>query len=239
MFHSSDRIAGALMARSKAISGGPIYLSDSPDHFVPELIHPLCFADGRILRPLAPAVPLPESVFVDPYEDDEAYRVIAPLPHGCAAAAAYNLTHPAKPVHGAWTRDDHRHAAALLSVKEARAWRRPADNLLRYDCLSGVAVLQDQPAAFSLLPLTDAFVIFSPVQSGWALVGDPLKNLPPSAVTRFEVRGDRVFIAAYEACSVLVWRASGTVQSTVPVQRQTGGLWSIELPAGGASVELH
>lgn len=96
MFHSSDRVAGPLMARSKAISGGPVYLSDHPDHFVRELITPLHLTDGRILRPLAPAVPTPESVFIDPYEDDDAYRVIAPLPHGTAALAAYNLTHPEK-----------------------------------------------------------------------------------------------------------------------------------------------
>ena len=238
MFHSSDRIAGPLMARSKAISGGPIYLSDSPDHFVAGLITPLCFADGRILRPLAPAVPLPESVFVDPYEDDDAYRVIAPLPHGCSAAAAYNLTHPAKPVHGAWTADDHRHASALLSLAEARAWRLPAEGTLRYDCLTGVAALQHEPVPFSLQPLTDAFVIFSPVRSGWALIGDPKKNLPPAAVTRFEVQGSRVTVASYEACSVLVWRAHGAVHAATPVQSLAGGLWRVELPAGGVSVEL-
>ncbi len=238
MFHSSDRIAGPLMARSKAISGGPIYLSDAPDRFVDELIRPLCFADGRILRPLAPAVPLPESVFIDPYEDDDAYRVIAPLPHGCAAAAAYNLTWPVKIVNGAWTPDDHRHAAALLSADEAHAWSRPAEALLRYDCLTGTVALQDEATPFSLEPLTDAFVIFSPVQSGWALVGDPTKNLPPSAVTRFEVLADRVVIAAYEACSVLVWRADGMLQTDVPALRQADGLWGVELPAG-TPVELR
>lgn len=239
MFHSSDRIAGPLMARSKAISGGPIYLSDAPERFVPGLIRPLCFADGRILRPLAPAVPLPESVFVDPYEDDDAYRVVAPLPHGCAAAAAYNLTHPAKPVHGAWSADDHRHAAALLSPAEARAWARPAESILRYDCLSGHAELQDEPARFSLLPLTDAFVVFSPVQQGWALVGDPQKYLPPSAVAVFEVLGDRVRIASHEACAVLVWRASGVVNAELGVSPVGDGLWRVELPAGGAVVELR
>ncbi len=240
MFHSSDRVAGPLMARSKAISGGPIYLSDAPDRFVPGLIRPLCFADGRILRPLAPAVPLPESVFTDPYEHDNAYRVIAPLPHGCAAAAAYNLTHPAKPVHGEWTADDHRHAAALLSPAEAAAWSRPAaDGLLRYDCLSGRAELQRKPARYTLAPLTDAFVVFSPVQEGWALVGDPQKYLPPSAVTRFEVLGDRVRLASYEACEVLVWRASGTVNAGIHVAPAGDGLWRVSLPGGDALVEIR
>lgn len=239
MFHSSDRYAGALMARSKAISGGPIYLSDSPENFVSGLILPLCFADGRILRPLAPAVPLPESVFTDPYEDDNAYRVVAPLPHGCAAAVAYNLTHPAKPVQGAWSADDHRHASALLSPAEAAAWSRPAEALLRYDCLTRLAALQNEAARYALAPLTDSFVIFSPVQHGWALIGDPDKYLPPAAVTRFEIAGDRVVLSAYEACEILVWRASGVVRSERPVVSVGHGLWRISLPGGDTPTEIR
>lgn len=51
MFHSSDSICGSLMARSKAISGGPVYLSDSPVDFVRENILPLIDERGKI--PLA------------------------------------------------------------------------------------------------------------------------------------------------------------------------------------------
>jgi hypothetical protein len=239
MFHSSDRYAGALMARSKAISGGPIYLSDAPENFVPELISPLCFSDGRILRPLAPAVPLPESVFTDPYEDDNAYRVIAPLPHGCAAAAAYNLTHPAKPVHGAWTAGDHRHASALLSPAEAAVWACPAEAMLRYDCLSGRAEIQRDAVRYTLSPLTDSFVIFSPVQQGWALIGDPRKYLPPCAVTRFEISADCVRLASYERCEVLVWREAGDVICEREIVSAGEGLWRVSLPGGDTITELR
>ena len=46
MFHSSDTVCGSLMARSKAISGGPVYLSDSPDEFISENILPLVDEHG-------------------------------------------------------------------------------------------------------------------------------------------------------------------------------------------------
>lgn len=239
MFHSSDRIAGALMARTKAISGGPVYLSDAPARFVPELIRPLCRKDGRILRPLAPAVPLNESVFIDPYEDDEAYRVIAPLAHGCAAAAAYNLTYPAKPVRGAWTSDDHHHASALLSEEERRDWRRQAEAILRFDCLANTAELQTGDVGFSLAPLTDAFVIFSPVCHGWALIGDPSKYLPPMAITRFDITETEVVISAEDACSAFIWRSKGDLVATAPLRHLAGGLWSIDLAAGNIPAAIR
>lgn len=213
MFHSSDRVAGALMARSKAISGGPVYLSDHPDKFVRELVAPLHLSDGRILRPLAPAVPLPESVFIDPYEDDDAYRVVAPLPHGCAALAAYNLTSPGKPAHGVWRAEDLRHRSAMLPEADGRRIEESSPSaVLLYDTLGRTTRLLEEGNAevsFSLSPLSDAFVILSPVVRGWALIGNPEKYLPPAFVTRFEVSVDGGFVtlAGLEGGPVLLWHA--------------------------------
>ncbi|MDR1280694.1 MAG: raffinose synthase [Opitutaceae bacterium] len=229
MFHSSDRVAGALMARSKAISGGPVYLSDHPDHFVRELIGPLHLSDGRILRPLAPAVPLPESVFIDPYEDDEAWRVIAPLPHGCAALAAYNLTHPGKDVRGTWHMDDLRHREAMLSLGASGAGAPLASEnrqILLYDTLTRAIRLltSGEPSVpFTLAPLTDAFVILSPVVHGWAIIGNPEKYLPPVFVTRFAISpdGSSVTLVGAEAGSVLVWhRNTGLRRVDLPANQQ-------------------
>ena len=58
MFHSSDTLSARMMAVAKAMSGGTVYLSDAVDRFNKDLIAPLCYKDGRILRPLAPAAPL-------------------------------------------------------------------------------------------------------------------------------------------------------------------------------------
>lgn len=57
------------MARSKAISGGPVYLSDAPEMFAKENILPLIDTDGKLFRPVAPAVPTPESILINPLMD--------------------------------------------------------------------------------------------------------------------------------------------------------------------------
>lgn len=91
MFHSSDTISNKMMAISKAISGGPIYLSDRPAHFDKEVVAPLSFSDGKLLRPLAPAVPTEESLFTNPQMQKSAYITFAPLKNKSVAVAAYNL----------------------------------------------------------------------------------------------------------------------------------------------------
>ena len=57
MFHSTDPACARLMAVSKAVSGGPVYLSDPADKLNPENIMPLVWSDGLLLRPLAPPCP--------------------------------------------------------------------------------------------------------------------------------------------------------------------------------------
>ncbi|MDC0584308.1 Sip1-related alpha-galactosidase [Bacteroidales bacterium] len=91
MFHSSDTVSGEMMAISKAMSGGPVYLSDKPGHFDAELISPLCYTNGELLRPLAPAVPTEECVFMDNQFEKEALITFAPLANKSVAIAAYNL----------------------------------------------------------------------------------------------------------------------------------------------------
>jgi len=100
MFHSEDAVAGAIMARSKAVSGGPVYLSDLPERFVSNHIMPLCYSDGELLRPLAPAAPAPDSLFLDPIAQPRPLKVLAPLPNEAVAVIVYNLH-----AEGVWSSD--------------------------------------------------------------------------------------------------------------------------------------
>lgn len=91
MFHSCDTVCGTLMARSKAISGGPVYLSDAPGDFIKENIFPLIDKQGKLFRPEAPAVPMPESILTNPLWSGKAYRVAAPSGNGAMTFICYNL----------------------------------------------------------------------------------------------------------------------------------------------------
>ena len=96
------------MARSKAISGGPVYLSDSPKEFVKENIFPLIDKEGKIFRPEAPAIPTPESVLTNPLQDGKAYRVFAPTGDEAVSVICYNLN----------TSPKHRKVTAEIDPKD-------------------------------------------------------------------------------------------------------------------------
>ena len=50
----------------RAISGGPVYVSDKIGRSRPEVFEPLCYSDGRILRCESPATPTLDCLTVDP-----------------------------------------------------------------------------------------------------------------------------------------------------------------------------
>lgn len=108
MFHSSDTVCGDLMARSKAISGGPVYLSDSPNDFIPENILPLIDESGKIFRPSAPAIPTPESILTNPLLSGKDYRVSAPTGDEAVSVICYNLN----------TSPTHKEVQTLVSPKD-------------------------------------------------------------------------------------------------------------------------
>lgn len=56
----------AYHARARAISGGPVYVSDRPGRHDAALLRRLVLADGRALRWPQPSLPAPECVYRDP-----------------------------------------------------------------------------------------------------------------------------------------------------------------------------
>ncbi len=239
MFHSSDSMAAGVMARSKAISGGPVYLSDQPAHFHMDLIRPLCLEDGHLLLPLAPAVPLPESMFINPYEDNEAYRVIAPLAHGCAAVGAYNLTHPEKPVSGTLAEADYHSAGAMLQ-DGLPEWAIPDEGLIAYDVLRHCAKpLRGATRNFTIDQFGDEFFVLCPIRQGWAVIGRSDKFLPPSGIESITT-GDKVLrIQLPESGPIAVWSATfRPLSDDGPWLELEPNLWQLDLPVAPGAREV-
>ena len=203
MFHSSDRVAAGVMARSKALSGGPVYVSDRPEELEARVIEPLALSDGRILRALAPAAPTPDSVFVNPYTGGRAFRAAAPTADGSAAVAAYNLSEPDGRVVGRVERAD---LAFARSLAGHRAGDTGADRVALYDAGARVALeLRDSGYARELGPLEDLFAILAPLENGWAVFGALEKHLSPAACeVRVRARGELV-VASSDGLAVSVW----------------------------------
>lgn len=228
MFHSNDPASGKLMAVSKAVSGGPVYLSDAPENFVPALIRPLCLANGRLLRPLAPAAPLRRSLFADPFSDNEAYLVAAPLPGGATALVAYNLTEPVVPARGVFSAADHAEAGCMLDD----AWAAP-EGVVLYDWETRQAKPLTEPLSFEIAGFDHRFVHLCPLRSDWAAIGLIEKYLSPAGVEVLSVDAATLVVRAVEAGPVAVYSGRGAPSCEGASVREIGErLFVAEPPAG-------
>ena len=232
MFHSSDMVCGRVMSLSKALSGAPVYLSDNPAKFRHEFIRPLVLSDGKLLRPLAPAVPLSDSVFLDALKQPKAYRVIAPLANGSAAVALYNLVAPtpAAPLSATVTAGDYKQASMMLQPYPGE-WSLPEEGLVAYDWYAGNGRKLDRPYALELKGFTDALVLLCPINQGWAVVGRADKYLSPAAVENIVATPKTLELRLLEAGPLVIWSASGRpTAEKLTFKELGGGFWKADMP---------
>lgn len=215
MFHSSDTQVGETMAITKAMSGGPIYLSDDPKDFNKEIIMPLCYNDGLLIRPEAPAVPLPESVFSDAlYENQHIYKVIAPLKNGACAIVAYNLAvdDKATPT-GKITLSDYTYANAMIQPFE-EMWQIPEEGLVVYDWKekSGKK-LTDEGVDVSIEGFGHQLFLVCPVTNGWAVIGLEDKFLGPSTIEAVKTERNTLEVTLHETGNMVLYSENGIPKS--------------------------
>ena len=217
MFHSSDTVCGSLMARSKAISGGPVYLSDSPDEFISENILPLVDEHGKIFRPSAPAVPAPESILTNPLQSGESYRVFAPTGDEAVSIICYNLnTSPA--------------------YKEIKTYLKPDDYSLRENTTNSSTSIPSRILAFNwkeqtagiltaskemkLKGFTDCLFHLCPIRQGWAVIGIQEKYLSPATVQILARSNDTLTLDVLCTGTLRVWVESHGKQElrSIPIK---------------------
>lgn len=235
MFHSCDQVAGGVMARSKAISGGPIYLSDAPDQINAEAVAPLCYSNGKILRVLEPAVPAPESVYIDSYESNRAFRVLAPASAHATVVIAYNLTDPQIPVTGFVENADDGHAQRLL------CGRMPVKRevvIFRWHDKSVRVLPSDERWEFTIPSFGDELFWLVERQNGWALLGRADKYLGPAAVIECCYTSKVLSFRLVEPGPVLIWLESGRPYGgAISWEALGNGLWIGNCTQESCSVE--
>ena len=74
----------------RAISGGPIYVSDTLDRSRAEVLKPLVFEDGRILRCDRPAMPTKDCLTQNPMESESVFKLQNTC-NNCGILAVFNL----------------------------------------------------------------------------------------------------------------------------------------------------
>jgi Raffinose synthase or seed imbibition protein Sip1 len=240
MFHSSDKFCGRMMAVSKAMSGAPIYLSDAPVDFQDKLVLPLCYSDGELLRPLAPAIPLPESVMLSALTSPQAYRVVAPLKHGAAAFVAYNLMHPSPTgnVTSAFTVKDYEAAGEFIQPK-AESWKAPKEGLVYYDWYEQKGGKLENEYKFDLIGFSDKLIQLSPIKKGWSVIGNSNKYLSANAIKSIEYSNKKLKIVMVESGELVVYNPSPISCSVAQkIDNLGNGLWKLYLPEAQKNFEV-
>ena len=212
MFHTHDERDVNAMAIARAISGGPVYISDKPSKIVPDVLYPFAYTDGKLLRTEAPAVLLPDSFFIHPFRDEEMIRVVAPLQDGVAAIALFNFTEAGNPLAGSFKAKDYSHAGELLQPYKG-IWKAPEEGVLVYDReTKSVAELgggyETEVASFD----AKLFLLY-PKKEGWVVLGRTDKYLPAAAVKVDAVSENEVTFTLKEAGPFSVWSAKGPPKS--------------------------
>lgn len=202
MFHSCDTVCGALMARSKAISGGPVYLSDSPEDFIRENIFPLIDEQGKLFRPEAPAVPMPESILTNPLWSGKAYRVAAPTLNEAMTLICYNLN--VSPQHQQVKATIRKEDYYLRNSFEKASPDRE-ERILLYDWESQDAEELSDSATFQLTGFTDKLFHLCPIRKGWAVIGIQEKFLSPATVQILSLTDNRLELNVLCTGTLKVW----------------------------------
>ena len=215
MFHSSDSQVAETMAVTKAMSGGPIYLSDAPEDFDKEIIMPLCYDDGLLIRPEAPGVPLPESIFSDAlYEEKNLYKVIAPLKNSSCAIAVYNLSiKDNTTLSGKITPSDYTYSNVMIQPFEEK-WKISDEGLVIYNWKTKTGKkLEEKGVDLKIDGFGHELFLLCPITAGWSVIGLKGKFLGPSTVEVLKVKERFVEIALHEAGNMVLFSEKGLPKS--------------------------
>ncbi len=211
MFHSSDKLAGRVMAVSKAVAGGPIYLSDQPDRFAKDVIVPLAYRDGRLLRPLAPASPVNEDIFYQP-RSGRLYRVAAPLRNNAAVIVVYNLSGDIGPKERKLTTSilpEHYCQASCMIQPYHGEWEIPSGGLVVYDWHAETATRFEERHDVSLRGFDHRLLQIAPIYEGWSVIGRVDKYLPAAAVDHITYTQHEIRLTLIESGPLAIWCEHG------------------------------
>ena len=176
---------GEFHAVLRAVSGGPVYFTDTPGKENWKLLRKLVFSDGKILRPDHPCLPTRDVLFVDPMKEGVPLKVFTTAgPAGIVAA--FNVNKDGETVVGHVSPPD---------VHGLRGGR-----FVIYDHLRKKVHLVEKRGGIpvTLSEFECALYIISPVKDGFAPLGLIDKYISPKAVLSVHQQGKTVRIELVE-----------------------------------------
>lgn len=154
----------------RAVSGGPIYVSDEIGRSRAEILKPLAFDDGRILRCDRSGMPTPDCLTVDPELSDRTLK-IQNIVKASGVIAAFNITQEQERVFGTVASSD---IPGLVG-----------DRFAVYEYFTGECsiVSANETIEFSLADVDDfRLFVFVPYVDDFAAIGRIDKFIAPAAI---------------------------------------------------------
>ena len=160
----------------RAISGGPIYVSDTLGRSRAEIFRPLVLEDGRILRCDRPAMPARDCLTADPVRSGSVFK-LQNLCNGSGILAAFNLDEQEKPVDG------------FISPRDVEGLT--GEEFAVYEHFSGACRIL-KPDERIPLTLADSgdfrLYVIVPLRNGCGMIGRTDKFISPATV-RYDSSG--------------------------------------------------
>lgn len=157
-------------ALMRAVSGGPVYVSDQLERSRPEILKPLATADGRVLRCDRPAMPTADCVTVDPTVSGQAMK-IQNMAGSHGVLAVLNLDADGAPV------------TATIRSEDIPGFA--AEEYAVYEHFSGACRVLKRGESFVVTLRDDSdyrLYIFAPVVDGFAAIGRTDKYISPKTI---------------------------------------------------------
>jgi len=201
----------------RALSGGPIYVSDRLERSRAEIFWPLCFSDGRILRPDNVAVPT-EDCLIDNMAETARPMKVFNMAGETGYLGAFNLLTDGTVSEG--------------SVSASDIPELCGDRFVMYEYFSGEwkVVSREERIALALRDADDFRLFsFTPIECGAAVIGDTTKFISVRAVTD-SARG---FVRLYEGGTLKIYSEKPITHAENEAGRQ------LKLTADGDMYTIH
>lgn len=197
MFQSHDPWA-LQQAVARAVSGGPVYITDNANATKPEIVKPLAFSDSRLPLPDHPALPVKDVLMRDPYNEPVPLKVFTRVTvKGMGVygiVAVFNINKDDKVVEG------------TVSLSDAQLGK---GSFLVYEYFTGeTRVLRaGEKLNFKIEPMGVKLFIISPIKSNVAVVGLKDVYIMPRGVVSCYEAGEALLLEVYEPGTLVVWSA--------------------------------
>jgi len=226
MFQSAHS-HGAFHAAARAVSGGPVYVSDGIGQHDAAVLRALVLSDGSVLRADDPGRPSPEVLMRDPTTEPVLLKVFN-RNRDCGVLGLFHASQCPERIAAAVSLAD----VPVLSAQRAYvAWSRRSDRLWHSD---------HQPAeTVTLAPAEWDMVSFAPIEQGLAVIGLTDKFNSTGAIVSSRWTGSICEVRMRDGGPWLAWSQHPPVSMHAdeePLSFEhdaTTGRLACVLPAGG------